>query len=180
MMPKWFAGMNGREQVFLLSFQWVALFSVLIILTRMGVDAYGTWSNAGTRIEGHLSVLNLRPDIDAALIRHKKEQENISYDRRELSDRSSSLSAKVFPSREYRELDSEERERYKQHTVRITFKKASYESVNEFAALIRKESPFMFLSEVELEPNYPPKNRPYETITYDAVFHVSSVEFADG
>ena len=101
-------------------------------------------------------------------------------DRGDLSDRSSSLSTKVFPSRGFRELDSEERERYKQHTVRITFKKASYESVNEFAALIRKESPFMFLSEVELEPNYPPKNRPYETITYDAVFHVSSVEFADG
>jgi hypothetical protein len=180
MMPKWFTGMNGREQVFLLCFQWAALFSVLIILTRIGIDAYGTWSNAGTRIEGHLSVLDLRPAIDAALIRHKKEQENISYDRRELSDRSSSLSAKVFPSRAYRELDSEERERYKQHTVRITFKKASYESVNEFAALIRKESPFMFLSEVEVEPNYPPKNKSYETITYDAVFHVSSVEFADG
>ena len=90
------------------------------------------------------------------------------------------MADKVFRNREYRELETEERERYKQHTVRISFKKASYENVNEFAALIRKESPYMFLSEVEIEPNYPPKSKLYEEVTYDAVFHVSSVEFADG
>jgi hypothetical protein len=179
-MPKWFSGMKGREQVFLLVFQWMALCSAFVILARVGWDAFGMWSNAGTRIEGHLSILNRRADIDAALIRHKQEQQNISYDRRQLSNRASSLADKVFRNSEYRELETEERERYKQHTVKITFKKATYENVNEFAALIRKESPYIFLSEVEVEPNYPPKSKPYETITYDAVFHVSSVEFTDG
>jgi hypothetical protein len=83
----------------------------------------------------------------------------------------------VFPQRDYRELDSDERERYKQHRVRIKFDRASYEDVNEYAALIRAESPYMFLSEVKIEPNYPPKNRPYDPTTFDASFEVSSVEF---
>ena len=84
---------------------------------------------------------------------------------------------KCFLSETIRELDTDERERYKQHRVRITFKKASYEDVNEYAALIRQESPYMFLSEVKIEPNYPPKSRPYDPTTFDAVFEVSSVEF---
>ena len=61
--------------------------------------------------------------------------------------------------------------------MRIKFDWASYEDVNEYAALIRAESPYMFLSEVKIEPNYPPKNRPYDPTTFDASFEVSSVEF---
>jgi hypothetical protein len=49
--------------------------------------------------------------------------------------------------------------------------------VNEFASLIRQESPYMFLSEVKIEPNYPAKSKPYDPTTYDATFEVSSVEF---
>ena len=89
----------------------------------------------------------------------------------------SRLADQVFPQRDYRELSTDERERYKQHRVRITFKRASYEDVQEYAALIRQESPYMFLSEVKIEPNYPPKSRPYDPTTFDAVFEVSSVEF---
>ena len=76
-------------------------------------------------------------------------------------------------------MDTDERERYSQHRVKITFDRASYGQVNEFASLIRKESPFMFLSEVKIEPNYPPKSRPYDPTTFDASFEVSSVEFND-
>jgi len=63
--------------------------------------------------------------------------------------------------------------------VKITFDRASYDQVNRFASLIREESPFMFLSEVKIEPNYPPKSRPYDPTTFDASFEVSSVEFND-
>ena len=178
-MPKWFSKLNGREQVFLLIFQWGALLSGFIIVLGMALDAYAKWTNADARQEGFLQVLALKPGIDAALLKHKEEQANVSYDRQQLSTRASSLADKVFPQRGYRELDTEERERYSQHTVRISFKKATYENVNQFASLIRQESPYMFLSEVDIEPNYPSKSNPYAEITYDAVFHVSSVEFAN-
>ena len=177
-MPKWFSGMRGREQVFLLVFQWAALVSGFVIVLGAVLDSYGKWTNAGIQQDGFRQVLSLKPGIDAALTKHKEEQANVSYDRQQLSTRASSLADKVFPQRGYRELDTEERERYAQHTVRISFKKATYENVNQFAGLIRQESPYMFLSEVDIEPNYPPKNNPYAEVTYDAVFHVSSVEFA--
>jgi hypothetical protein len=74
----------------------------------------------------------------------------------------SELADRVFPQRSYNELDSDERERYKQHRVRVKFQKASYEDVNEYAALVRQESPYMFLSEVKIEPNYPSKSKPYD------------------
>ena len=121
--------------------------------------------------------LNLKPAIDAELDRQKQEQANKSYDKKNLSNRASTLATKVFPQRDYRELDSDERERYKQHRVRIKFDRASYEDVNEYAARIRDESPYMFLSEVKIEPNYPPPSRPYDPTTFDATFEVSSVEF---
>ena len=50
------------------------------------------------------------------------------------------------------------------------------EDANEYAALIRQESS-PFLSDVKIEPNYPPENRPYDPTTFDATFEVSSVEF---
>ena len=171
--------MSGREQTFLLFFQWALLLSGFVIVVRNSMDVYAVWSNAGVRIEGDRQVIDLKPGIDAALAKHKKDQANVSYDRQNLSNRASSLADKVFPRREYRELDTEERERYAQHTVRISFKKASYENVNEFAGLIRQESPYMFLSEVDIEPNYPPRSKPHDAITYDTVFHISSVEFAN-
>ena len=49
-MPKWFSGMKGREQVFLLVFQWMALCSAFVILAKVGLDAFEMWSSSGTRI----------------------------------------------------------------------------------------------------------------------------------
>ena len=94
-----------------------------------------------------------------------------------MSNRASSLADKVFPQRDYRELDTIERDRYSQHRIKITFERASYPQVEEYANKIREERPYMFLSEVKIKPNYPPKNRPYDPTTYDATFEVSSVEF---
>ena len=128
---------------------------------------------------GHETIISLKPTIDRALEAQKLEQANKSYDKQNLSNRASSLADKVFPQRDYRELETDERERYSQHKVRIKFDRATYENVNEFADLIRQESPYMFLSEVKIEPNYPPKSRPYDPTTYDATFEVSSVEFVN-
>ena len=135
------------------------------------------WSLANQEIKAHQSVIGLKPMIDKALELQKIEQKNKSYDKKNLSNRASSHADKVFPARDYRELDTDERDRYSQHRVRITFQRASYDQVNQFASLIRKESPYMFLSEVKIEPNYPPQSRPYDPTTFDAVFEVSSVEF---
>ena len=123
-------------------------------------------------IDGHKMVINLKPDIDRALEQQKLEQANKSYDKTNLTNRTDALSRQVYPQRDYRELDTEERERYSQHKVRIKFSRASYENKHEFASLIRQESPYMFLSEVKIEPKYP--SRPYEPTTYDALFVVFS------
>ena len=138
---------------------------------------YQDWKLTEQAILNYENTIRLKPAIDLALEKQKVEQANKSYDKRNLSNRADALSRQVFPQRDYRELDTDERERYSQHRVRIKFARASYDNVNEFASLIRQESPYMFLSEVKIEPNYPSKSKPYDPTTYDATFEVSSVEF---
>ncbi|MEC7800261.1 MAG: hypothetical protein VX609_03130 [Verrucomicrobiota bacterium] len=169
--------MSGREQFLLVISLWTVFAVVLINILQNFTMVKNNWVSADQAIKGHQMILNLKPSIDAALEQQKTEQQNKSYDKKQLSNLASRLADQVFPQRDYRELDSDERERYKQHRVRIKFQRASYEDVNEYAALIRQESPYMFLSEVKIEPNYPPKNRPYDPTTFDASFEVSSVEF---
>ena len=176
-LEKLFFRMSGREQFLLVISLWTVFAVVLINILQNFTMVKNYWVSADQAIKGHQMILNLKPSIDAALEQQKTEQQNKSYDKKQLSNLASRLADQVFPQRDYRELDSDERERYKQHRVRIKFQRASYEDVNEYAALIRQESPYMFLSEVKIEPNYPPKNRPYDPTTFDASFEVSSVEF---
>ncbi|MDA7823846.1 hypothetical protein N9A58_09690, partial [Opitutales bacterium] len=156
---------------------WTVLGLCFFQLGKQALLISQDWSLANQEIKAHQSVIGLKPMIDKALELQKIEQKNKSYDKKNLSNRASSHADKVFPARDYRELDTDERDRYSQHRVRITFQRASYDQVNQFASLIRKESPYMFLSEVKIEPNYPPQSRPYDPTTFDAVFEVSSVEF---
>mgnify|MGYP001300490681 FL=1 len=176
-LEKIFFRMQDREQKLLV----VAIAIVLVVaclkLLQNGIERFQSWKEINQLIESHEMILRLKPSIDRALEEQKIAQQNKSYDKKNLSNRVSSLADQVFPARDYRELDTEERERYSQHRVRITFKRSSYDQVNEFAGLIRGESPYMFLSEVKITPNYPPKSRPYDPTTFDAVFEVSSVEF---
>ena len=176
-LEKLFFRMSGREQFLLVISLWTVFAVVLINILQNFTMVKNNWVSADQAIKGHQMILNLKPSIDAALEQQKTEQQNKSYDKKQLSNLASRLADQVFPQRDYRELDSDERERYKQHRVRIKFQRASYEDVNEYAALISQESPYMFLSEVKIEPNYPPKNRPYDPTTFDASFEVSSVEF---
>jgi hypothetical protein len=172
-----FQRMSEREQRLLLIASWAVLLLCFFQLGKRALVIANDWSLVNQEISGHQAIIDLKPRIDEALELQKIEQQNKSYDKKNLSNRASSLADKVFPARDYRELDTDERDRYSQHRVRIAFQRASYEQVNEFASLIRMESPFMFLSEVKIKPNYPPKSRPYDPTTFDAVFEVSSVEF---
>ena len=172
-----FFGLNAREQTLLVIAIWSVLAIFIFKIFGNSVETYEQWELNERVISGHKQILSLKPSIDIALEQQKTDQQNKSYDKKQLSNLASRLADQVFPQRDYRELDSDERERYKQHRVRIKFDRASYEDVNEYAALIRAESPYMFLSEVKIEPNYPPKNRPYDPTTFDASFEVSSVEF---
>jgi hypothetical protein len=176
-LEKFFFRLSPREQRLLTILIWVALLLGFTQTIERSVSLYREWTLTQNSMIGYQGIINLKPVIDQALEQQKVEQKNKSYDKKNLSNRASSLADKVFPARDYRELDTDERERYSQHRVKITFDRASYEQVNEFASLIRKESPFMFLSEVKIEPNYPPKSRPYDPTTFDASFEVSSVEF---
>ena len=169
--------MQDREQKLLVIAMLVVLLVAFFKLVQSGLDKFNTWQGINELTESHEMILRLKPGIDRALEQQKIDQANKSYDKKNLSNRVSSLADQVFPARDYRELDTEERERYSQHRVRITFKRSSYQHVNDFAGLIRNESPYMFLSEVKITPNYPPKSRPYDPTTFDAVFEVSSVEF---
>jgi len=179
MVENLFFRVSPREQRLLVLSIWIVLILGLFKTGEKSIALYGQWELTEEAIKGYQGIINLKPVINQALEEQKVEQKNKSYDKKNLSNRASSLADKVFPARDYRELDTDERERYSQHRVRITFDRASYEQVNDFASLIRKESPFMFLSEVRIEPNYPPKSRPYDPTTFDATFEVSSVEFND-
>jgi hypothetical protein len=172
-----FQRLSEREQRLLAFSIWTVLGLCFFQLGKQALLISQDWSLANQEIKAHQSVIGLKPIIDKALELQKIEQKNKSYDKKNLSNRASSHADKVFPARDYRELDTDERDRYSQHRVRITFQRASYDQVNQFASLIRKESPYMFLSEVKIEPNYPPQSRPYDPTTFDAVFEVSSVEF---
>jgi len=172
-----FQRLSEREQRLLTFSIWTVWGLCFFQLGKQGLIVSQDWSLVNQEMTAHQAVIGLKPMIDKALELQKIEQQNKSYDKKNLSNRASSLADKVFPARDYRELDTDERDRYSQHRVRITFQRASYDQVNEFASLIRKESPYMFLSEVKIEPNYPPKSRPYDPTTFDAVFEVSSVEF---
>jgi hypothetical protein len=167
-VQKIFFKLNDREQILLLISLWVILVICLFQFVQKGASIYEEWGMTNQAISNYEMTIRLKPAIDQALEQQKVEQANKSYDKTNLSNRADALS---------RELDTEERERYSQHRVRIKFDRASYENVNEFASLIRQESPYMFLSEVKIEPNYPPKSKPYDPTTYDATFEVSSVEF---
>ena len=171
-LEKIFLKMSGREQSLLVVSLWVVFLLCFLQVIQISFQAYTDWKLNEETINGHRMILGLKPAIDAAL-----EQQNKSYDKNQLSNLASELADRVFPQRSYTELDSDERERYKQHRVRVKFQKASYEDVNEYAALVRQESPYMFLSEVKIEPNYPSKSKPYDPTTFDATFEVSSVEF---
>ena len=176
-LKKAFFRLQDREQKLLTFAVIVVLLVGLFKFIQDGAEKFQSFQNTNQLIESHEMILNLKERIDQALEKQKIAQQNKSYDKKNLSNRVSSLADQVFPERDYRELDTEERERYSQHRVRITFKRSSYEQVNDFAGLIRGESPYMFLSEVKISPNYPPKSRPYDPTTYNAVFEVSSVEF---
>ena len=176
-LEKIFFGLNSREQTLLVIAMWSVLAIFFFKIFGDAVQTFEQWKLNEQVITGHQQILSLKPSIDQSLEQQKKDQQNKSYDKKQLSNRASFIADEVFPQRDYRELDSDERERYKQHRVRIKFDRASYEDVNEYAARIRDESPYMFLSEVKIEPNYPPKNRPYDPTTFDASFEVSSVEF---
>ena len=179
LLEKFFFRLSPREQRLLTILIWVGLVLGFSKTIERSISLYQQWELTQNAISGYKGIINLKPIINQALEQQKIEQKNKSYNKKNLSNRASSLADKVFPARDYRELDTDERERYSQHRVKITFDRASYEQVNEFASLIRKESPFMFLSEVKIEPNYPPKSRPYDPTTFDASFEVSSVEFND-
>jgi hypothetical protein len=176
-LEKIFLKMSGREQSLLVVSLWVVFLLCFLQVIQISFQTYTDWKLNEETINGHRMILGLKPAIDAALEQQKTEQQNKSYDKNQLSNLASELADRVFPQRSYTELDSDERERYKQHRVRVKFQKASYEDVNEYAALVRQESPYMFLSEVKIEPNYPSKSKPYDPTTFDATFEVSSVEF---
>ena len=177
-LEKVFFRLSGREQNLLVVTMWVTLMIVLYkMIILVAIQQFSVLDEAKENIALYEEYINLKPEIQKALEQQKLEQQNKSYDKKNLSNRASTLADQVFPQREYRELDTIERDRYSQHRVKITFERAGYPQVEQYANLIREERPYMFLSEVKIEPNYPPKSRPYETVTYDATFEVSSVEF---
>ena len=177
-LEKIFFRLSDREQNLLVFTLWLLLVILLYkMVIKEGIKEYSTLKEADQNMTLYSKFIEQKPMIRKALEKQKLEQKNKSYDKKNLSNRASSLADQVFPQRDYRELDTIERDRYSQHRIKITFERANYPQVEEYANLIRKERPYMFLSEVRIKPNYPPRNRPYDETTYDATFEVSSVEF---
>ena len=152
-LKKGFFRLQDREQKLLTFAVLIVLLVALFKLVHHGAEEFQSFQTTNQLIESHEMILRLKPAIDQALEQQKIAQQNKSYDKKNLSNRVASLADQVFPARDYRELDTEERERYSQHRVKITFKRASYEQVNDFAGLMRGESPYMVLRGVKISPN---------------------------
>lgn len=177
-LEKLFFRLSDREQNLLVLTLWLVLIILLFkSVVQESIREFSVLKDAERNMTLYGEFIRQKPLIQKALEQQKLEQKNKSYDKKNLSNRASSLADRVFPQRDYRELETIERDRYSQHRIKITFERASYPQVEEYANLIREERPYMFLSEVKIVPNYPPRNRPYDPTTYDATFEVSSVEF---
>ena len=101
--------MQDREQK-LLVFAIITILSFsLFKLFTSGMEKLSAWQEVNQLMESHEMILRLKPGIDRALEQQKIAQENKSYNKKNLSNRVSSLADQVFPERDYRELDTEER-----------------------------------------------------------------------
>ena len=92
------------------------------------IREYSILEDAEHNMTQYSKYIELKPFIQKALEQQKLEQKNKSYDKKNLSNRASSLADKVFPQRDYRELDTIERDRYSQHRIKITFERAQLSS----------------------------------------------------
>ena len=101
-----FFRLNDREQTLLVLSVWLVLVIAGFKILQSAVFLSEEWSLTNKAIQGHEIVINLKPAIDAALDLVKQEQQNKSYDKKNLSNRASSLADRVFPQRDYRELDT--------------------------------------------------------------------------
>ena len=75
------------------------------LFLRLGnsVETYEQWELNERVISGHKQILSLKPSIDIALEQQKTDQQNKSYDKKQLSNLASRLADQVF-QRDYREL----------------------------------------------------------------------------
>ena len=61
------------------------------------VETYEQWELNERVISGHKQILSLKPSIDIALEQQKTDQQNKSYDKKQLSNLASRLADQVFP-----------------------------------------------------------------------------------
>ena len=101
-LEKLFLRLNDREQTLLVVAVWVVFLVAAFKTLQSAVLLSEEWSLTSQSISSHETVIGLKPVIDAALELQKQEQQNKSYDKKNLSN-ASSLAA-VFPQRDYRSL----------------------------------------------------------------------------
>ena len=178
-MPKWFAGMSGREQGLLLVLLWGGLLVGLTVLGKKGKGEYDNWALARESLDFSAQSLDEKKDVFSNIEKLKSQQANRSYDLEKLYTHASALATEVSPQFRYKRGKTLRTESYVQYTVHVDCPRATYENVQNYVKRIRGQSPYMFFTEVRIKPKYPPKTKPYDPVLYDVDFDVSSVVFAN-
>ncbi len=178
-MPKWFAGMSGREQGLLLVLLWGGLLAGLAVLGKKAKSEYGQWTLARDSLNFSAQALDEKKDVFSNIEMLKNQQADRSYDLEKLYTHASALAREVSPLFRYKRGRTLRADSYVQYTVHVECPRASYENIQNYVQRIRGQSPFMFFTEVRIKPKYPPKNKLYDPVLYDVDFDVSSVVFAN-
>ena len=123
-LEKIFFRLSDREQNLLVFTLWLLLVILLYkMVIKEGINEYSTLKEADQNMTLYSKFIEQKPMIRKALEKQKLEQKNKSYDKKNLSNRASSLADQVFPQRDYRELDTIERDRYSQHRIKNNLRK---------------------------------------------------------
>ena len=89
-------GLNSREQTLLVIAMWSVLAIFFFKIFGDAVQTFEQWKLNEQVITGHQQILSLKPSIDQSLEQQKKDQQNKSYDKKQLSNRASFLADEVF------------------------------------------------------------------------------------
>ena len=140
-LEKLFFRLSDREQNLLVITLWLLLVVVFYkMVFQEGIREYSTLEDAEHNITVYSEFIKLKPSIRMALEQQKLEQKNKSYDKKNLSNRASTLADMVFPPTRLSGVGHDRaRALMPQHRVKITFERASYPQVEEYASLIRQE-----------------------------------------
>ena len=176
-MRRLFEHLVPRDQTILLVLLGGALLFWTVSTAKRGKLGYRGHADLVETIETHDSVISRKALILTQISNLQEARGRSSATKGKLGSVSQKLARQVHSQAEYKESPSTKTDFFSLHKVRIFFKRASYEQINDYVVRIHALKPEVFLSEIAIKPNYKGKTSPENfDNTYDGTFYVSAVE----